>query len=435
MSATTASATDAPSTGPSADPTVAEFRAAVRAWLDARLEPQGTSTVVWGEGSDDVSILHALPHAEEAALLQRGLAWQKERWDAGYGAIAVPREYGGAGLTAEHARAYREEEDRFELPANHETLRVTMNLVGPTIAAVGTDEQRRRFIPEFLGGQALACQLFSEPGAGSDLAAVSTRAVRDGDDWIINGSKVWASGAQFAQWGELVARTDPDATKHGGLTTFLVPMNADGVEVRPIVQMSGGSSFNEVFFEDVRISDDLRLGAPGDGWKVGLMTLGFERGQSGSKQVGASWQQLRALAEWSGCSDDPVIRQELMKVYTHERLRGLTRLRAEAHRDASGAPGPESSLGKLLWVQGMLAIGEVAATILGPRLVADTGEWGTYAWARHVLGARGYRLAGGSDEIQRTIIAERVLGLPPEPRPDRNLSWRELTAATRGRNA
>lgn len=416
--------TDAPGDG------IEAFRARCREWLSDRLRLARTDAdIVWGEGSDDVSIFHALSVDDERALLARGLDWQRQKYEAGFGALAVAERFGGAGLGEEFALAFRQEERRFEPPANHEALRITVNLIGPTIAAIGTESQRARFLPRIFGGQDLACQLFSEPGAGSDLAAVSTGAVRDGDDWVLNGSKVWASGARFAQWGQIVVRTDPEATKHGGLTTFMLPMDAPGVEVRPIVQMSGGASFNEVFLNDVRVGDDLRLGEPGDGWKISLMTLGFERGQSGAKSVGASWERLRALASANEATTDPVIRQRLAAVYSHERLRALTRLRAEAASERRGEPGPEGSLGKLLWVQGMLAIGEVAAAILGPRLVADTGEWGTYAWTRHVLGAPGYRLAGGSDEIQRNILAERVLGLPGEPRPDRNTPWSELVTA------
>jgi alkylation response protein AidB-like acyl-CoA dehydrogenase len=407
-----------------------EFRRRARAWLADRLKPlERDDEIVWGEGSDDVSIFHKLAPDEERELLDRGLEWQRAKFEAGFGAISIDERFGGAGLPAEYALAFRQEERRFRLPANHEALRITVNLIAPTISAVGTDAQRERLLPQLLGGTALACQLFSEPGAGSDLAAVSTRAVRDGDDWVINGSKVWASGARFAQWGQLVVRTDPDASKHGGLTNFLVPMDAPGIEVRPIVQMSGGASFNEVFLHDVRVSDDLRLGEPGTGWKVALMTLGFERGQSGAKSVGGSWDRLRALATENGATVDPVVRQRLAAVYTHERLRTLTRLRAEAGHQGPGGPGPEGSLGKLLWVQGMLAIGDAAATILGPRLVADTGEWGTYAWADHVLGAPGFRIAGGSDEIQRNILGERVLGLPAEPRPDRDTPWRALVSS------
>ena len=403
------------------------YRVQCRAWLRSQAPPRSDDGVLrWGDGSDDVSVFHALSHDDERVHIERGQAWQQTKLEAGYGAIAWPESEGGAGLTELHAQTFREEEAAFDVPGSHELLRVTINLVAPTIRAVGTDAQRLRFARQFLATDELVCQLFSEPGAGSDLAAVATRAVHDGDDWVITGSKVWASGAQFASWGELIARTDPDVPKHAGLTAFLLPLDATGVDVRPIRQMSGGSSFNEVFLDEVRIPDTLRLGGIGEGWKVALTTLGFERGQSGAKKVGGSWEQLRALAAWTGGNRDPVTRQQLAAVYAHERLREITRLRADATRWTGVAPGPEGSLGKLLWVQGMTKIAEVAATLLGPRITANTGEWGTFAWAQHLLGAPGYRIAGGSDEIQRNIIAERSLGLPPEPRVDRDVPWRAL---------
>jgi len=402
------------------------YRATCRAWLDERMSRRDRATGRWGEGDDDVSVFHALGHEEERALIAGGQAWQQEKLAAGYGAIAWPEPLGGAGLTDVHEQVFRHLEAEYEVPGSHELLRVTVGLVAPTIREFGTDEQRARFVRPFLAAEELVCQLFSEPGAGSDLAAVATRADRDRDEWVVTGSKVWASGAQFAEWGELVARTDPDVPKHAGLTTFLLPLNAPGVDVRPIRQMSGGSSFNEVFLDGVRVPDSLRLGPVGGGWKVALTTLGFERGQSGAKRVGGSWEQLRALAAWSGRTADPIVRQELASVYAHERVRELTRRRADAARQAGAPPGPEGSLAKLLWVQGMTRIGEAAARILGPRLLADTGEWGTFAWARHLLGAPGYRIAGGSDEIQRNIIGERTLGLPSEPRIDRDVPWREV---------
>jgi alkylation response protein AidB-like acyl-CoA dehydrogenase len=202
-------------------------------------------------------------------------------------------------------------------------------------------------------------------------------------------------------------------------------MDAPGVEIRPIKQMSGGSSFNEVFFSDVRIPDSLRLGPVGDGWKVALTTLGFERGGTGGRGVGGSWERLLGLARWLERTGEPVMRQKLMSVYTNQRVQGLNRARANALADSGRPPGPEGSVGKLMWVQGLNQIAQVAAELLGPRITADTGEWGTFAWNDHLLGAPGYRIAGGSDEIQRNIIGERVLGLPAEPRADRG-PWRSV---------
>jgi alkylation response protein AidB-like acyl-CoA dehydrogenase len=255
--------------------------------------------------------------------------------------------------------------------------------------------------------------------------------VRDGDEWLINGQKVWSSGAQFSAWGELIARHDPDVVKHKGMTAFLIPMDLPGIEVRPIKQMSGGSSFNEVFMNDVRVPDSMRLGPIGEGWKVALTTLGFERdhsdgGGGGGGRVGGSWRQLLATARALGVADDRAVRRALVDCYSHHRIEGFVNRRAADLRRSGATPGPESSLGKLMWTQGMTRMSDAVSTILGPRLIADTGEWGTYGWGEHVLGAPGYRIAGGSDETQRNIIGERVLGLPGEPRVDKDVAWRDI---------
>ena len=205
------------------------------------------------------------------------MAWQREKFDAGYGALTWPAEFGGAGLGDEFAAAFDELEAGYVHPPHHETFSVTLHLVAPTLAQFGQTELRARLLPRLLRTEALSCQLFSEPGAGSDLGALATRAERDGDSWVVNGQKTWSSGARFAEWGELVARSDLDVPKHQGMTAFMLEMDSPGVTIRPIRQMSGGSSFNEVFFSDVRIPDAHRLGEIGEGWRVALTTLGFER--------------------------------------------------------------------------------------------------------------------------------------------------------------
>jgi alkylation response protein AidB-like acyl-CoA dehydrogenase len=399
------------------------------AWLAQRLprRPAGHAPV----GADDVAVFHNLTFEQEARIVAAAAAWQTQKWQAGYGAIDWPPEFGGAGLSVEHVRLFSAIEAGFVVPADHELRRITTNLVAPTLRKFGSADQTSLLLPGILGCRQLVCQLFSEPCAGSDLAGLSTKAVRyAADAWIVNGSKVWVSGAQFADWGLLIARTDPDVPKHAGLTAFLVPMRSDGMEVRPIRQMSGGTSFNEVFLTEVRLSDDLRLGAVGEGWQVALAMLSFERNQSGSKAgVGGSWEQLLMLARLRRRRLDPVLREQLVATYLHERVRELTRRRADQARAGGRGVGPEGSIGKLLWVQGLTAIGEAAARLLGPDILADSGESGTYAWAAHLLGAPGFRIAGGSDEIQRNIIAERVLGLPPEPRVDTGVPWRELRSS------
>ena len=398
-------------------------------WLEENAAPKREAETRWGEGSDDVSIFHDLSPAHEQRLLDDCMSWQRKKFDAGFGAITWPEEYGGAGLTDAHELSFKELEQRFDVPGHHETFSVTLHLVAPTIRVFGTPEQQARWIPMFLRTSTLCCQLFSEPSAGSDLAGVGTKAVRDGDEWVVSGQKIWSSGARFSQWGELICRTDPTVPKHAGMTAFLVPMDLPGMTVVPIRQMSGGASFNEVFFDDVRVPDAFRLGDVGAGWKVALTTLGFERGNAsasgGASTVGGSWERLLGLAEWLGVTDDPLVRQRLAAVYTRHELRKWTSLRFEATQ-RGGAPGPEGSISKLLWTQWMTAVGETAAALLGPRIVADSGEWGTYAWSRHLLGAPGYRIAGGSDEIQRNILGERMLGLPAEPRVDRDVPYNQV---------
>jgi alkylation response protein AidB-like acyl-CoA dehydrogenase len=413
------------------DISVDAFAAEAAAWLAVNATPRRASTgdgVRWGEGDFDVAVFHDLSFDEERALLERIVGWLARKAERGYHAIAWPIEHGGLGLSRAHARAFARLERAYESPGRHEVIGVTTNLIANTVNLFGTEEQKHRFIGPLLSAEEIACQLFSEPGAGSDLAGLACRAERDGHQWVINGQKVWSSGAQFSQWGELIARTDPDLMKHQGLTAFMLPLDADGVEVRPIRQMSGGSSFCEVFLSDVRIPDSLRLGAVGDGWKVALTTLGFERDHSesgaGGAASGGTFSLLKATADVVGVTEDPVVRDRLARMYIQHRVESLTNRRA-ADLARSGTPGPEGSLGKILWTENMRMMSDVVSSILGPRLVADTGEWGTYRWGEHVLGAPGYRIAGGSDEVQRNILGERVLGLPKEPRTDAG-PWKDI---------
>jgi len=416
-------------------PALDEFVDTARTFLEQHLPPKrsldrGDGEVAWGEGEFSVSIFHSLDHDAERALLDRLKRWTMAKAEHGYHAITWPVEHGGLGLDRSYARAFSRLEAQFQTPTPHETHGVTTRLVAPTVNLYGTPEQKAAFVGCFLAARELCCQLFSEPGAGSDLASLACRAERDGDEWVINGQKVWSSGAQFSEWGELIARHDPDVPKHKGMTAFIVPLDLPGIEVRPIKQMSGGSSFNEVFFTDVRVPDRMRLGGVGDGWKVALTTLGFERDHSdaggGGGRVGGSWMQLLGTARAVGRDQDPVVRQQLARAYTHHRIEGFVNRRAADLRRAGVPAGPEGSLGKLLWTEGMRLTSDVVSDILGARLVADSGEWGTYAWGEHVLGAPGYRIAGGSDETQRNIIGERVLGLPGEPRVDKDVPWRDV---------
>ncbi|HVF76481.1 MAG TPA: acyl-CoA dehydrogenase family protein [Acidimicrobiales bacterium] len=407
--------------------TLEQFRTAARAWLDANVarRPDRHDHVVWGEGSDSVALFKNLAYEEEKAHIDALRRWVATKADAGFANVSWEPQWGGRGLHPSYERAFAEEEQAYTVPEPHESVGITTHLIAPTIRAMGTEAQKQRFLRPMLRTDEMWCQLFSEPGAGSDLAGVATRAVRDGDEWVIDGQKVWTSGAQYADWGYVLCRTDPDVAKHKGLTAFIVPMAAPGVEVRPLRQMTGGSSFNEVFFTDVRVGDDFRLGEVGAGWLVALTTLSFERNAStGALSTGMS-RRLVALAQHLGVAGDPVHRQALARAYTADVLLELTARRATAKLNAGETPGPEGSIAKLSWTEAIRLYADVASSLLGPRLVADAGEWGTYAWSELVLGIAGYRVAGGTDEVQRNIIGERVLGLPGEPRTDRITAGRD----------
>lgn len=388
------------------------FEAASRDWLDARLPRRDTA-----EQAANYSIFHNLDHHNEKALIDAGRAWQAERLDCGFGALTWSPDWGGQGLSASHDRVYTGVERDYLAPERHENILVTVELVAPTLLELGSAWQQERFIRPFLRADELCCQLFSEPGAGSDLASLSTKAVRDGDVWRINGQKVWSSGAQFSEWGLLIARSDPVAPKHKGMTAFMVPMDLAGVDVRPIRQMSGGSTFNEVFLTDVELLDGYRVGEVGDGWKVALTTLGFERQSSaGIVSAGGNTADLIRLATSMGITGEQDVRGRIAESHVYERAQALMVARYAELEQSGAVPGVEGSIGKLVWTQNLKRIGDAAASFLGHRILADTGEADTFAWTQHLLGAPGYRIAGGSDEIQRNIIGERGLGLPREPR-------------------
>lgn len=414
-------------------PTVEEFTEKAEAWLEAnarlRTPDDAEPEFVWGQGSFAVPVFHNLGFDEEQAHLRALQAWQQKKATEGYHAIAWDERFGGLGLTRAHARAFGRLERNYVVPDSHELFSVTVGLIATTIREWGTEEQQNDWIPGLLRTDDLSCQLFSEPGAGSDLASLGCKAERDGDEWRITGQKVWTSGAQFSATGLLLARSELDAPKHKGITAFIIPFDIPGVEVRQIRQASGGTSFNEVFFDNAIVPDSCRLGPEGAGWKVALTTLGFERDHSASGGSGAAsggnWEKLLATAQAFDRVDDPIVRDDLTRMYTFLTVQRLLNRRA-ADLARSGTPGPEGSLGKLMWTEGMTMMSGVVSRILGPRLIADSGEWGSYEWGEHVLGAPGYRIAGGSDEIQRNIIGERVLGLPGEPRVDKNTPWRDL---------
>jgi alkylation response protein AidB-like acyl-CoA dehydrogenase len=394
-----------------------DFRSEAKAFLEGNAKRRGEEKFVWGEGSDRVGVLEEKTPEQEQADLDVGKEWKAKEFDAGFGWITGPEEYGGRALPAAYDRAYRELSSRFTLPDTHH-FGIGLGMVAPTILAHGIPEVRERYLRPLYRGDMVACQLFSEPVAGSDLAGIQTRAVRDGDEWVITGQKVWTSGAHYSDIGEIITRTSLDKPKHKGMTMFLVDMKAPGVEVRPLRQITGGASFNEVFFDEVRVHDSHRLGDVDEGWTVALTTLMNERAAIGGGGAGVgttSVTRFVELARYLGIAQDPLVRQQLADAFVHQQVARYTNLRAMAKLRAGQLPGPEMSIAKLSLTQNMRDMGEMIASMLGPRLTADTGEWGTFAWSEFVLGIPGMRIAGGTDEIMKNIVGERVLGLPKEP--------------------
>jgi acyl-CoA dehydrogenase len=370
----------------------------------------------WGEGSDRLSLFPEADPERDRADLVRAQEWARQVYDAGFGDLTGPPSYGGRGLDRDFERRWRRLSAAFDTPSQG-VFAIGLGMVAPTILAHATDEVTRHTWPSLHRGDLVACQLFSEPGAGSDLAGVQTRAVRDGDEWVLNGQKVWTSYAHLADIGEVLCCTDPDAARHRGLSAFVVDMHAPGVDVRPLRQMTGGASFNEVFFTDVRVPDSHRLGEVGEGWRVALTTLMNERASiGGGGGAGlAGHVRLMELIRHQGRAADPLVRQQLAQIVICGQAAQYTTLRAMAKVAAGQLPGPEMSIAKLTMTQNLQRTCDLVSTVLGPELVADNGRWGTYAWSELLLGVPGARVAGGTDEVMRNIVGERVLGLPKEP--------------------
>ncbi len=399
--------------------TLEDFAVEAKQFLDANATIRGEEKFVWGEGSDSVGVLDEKTAEEELEELAEAKTWKAKEFDAGFGWITGPEEYGGRALPVDYERRYREVSGAYRTPST-QAFGIGLGMVAPTILAHAIPEVRERYLRSMYRGDIVGCQLFSEPVAGSDLAGIQTRAERDGDEWIVSGQKVWTSGAQYSDIGEIITRTDPDKPKHKGLTMLLVDMHAPGIEVRPLRQMTGGATFNEVFFDEVRVPDSHRLGDVDEGWTVALTTLMNERAAIGGGGAGVgtmNFTRFVELAHHLGVDRDPLVRQGLADVYIRTTVARYTNLRGSAKIRAGQLPGPEMSIGKLALTQNMTRLGEVLSEMLGPRLAADSGEWGTYAWHEFVLGTPGMRVAGGTDEIMRNIVGERVLGLPKEPKP------------------
>ncbi|MGH9234582.1 MAG: acyl-CoA dehydrogenase family protein [Acidimicrobiales bacterium] len=411
-------------------PSLEEFRTEVTAFLDANAERKPErQDFAWGEGDDNVTMFEEVDPDEERRQLAAAKAWRAKRFDAGLANITGPAAFGGRELPAAYDRLYASLENRYQVPSQS-FFGIGLGMVAPTIQDHAQPHVRDRYLPALYRGDLVACQLFSEPGAGSDLAGLQTRAERDGDEWVVSGQKVWTSGAQYSDIGEVICRTDPDLPKHQGLTGFVVDMHAPGVEVRPLRQMTGGASFNEVFFDEVRVPDDHRLGDVNQGWTVALTTLMNERASIGAGGGGglgvADITRLSEMLARFGDPSDLTLRDELMHLYTGFQVAKFTNQRALDKIRAGQLPGPEMSIAKLALTRNLTGVGEFVARVLGPRLAADTGEWGTYAWSRFLCGTPGMRIAGGSDEVLHNIIGERVLGLPKEPGIDTTSPFKDL---------
>lgn len=403
-------------TAPSED----DFRAEVLAFLRAHGTPRTEGRALARDVTPDrvsLPVVGAVPPEQEQAELAAARAWRQLRFDNGLGWITGPVELGGRGLPASYERLYDEAEAAYDTPERG-YLRTGVNIVGPTIHQFGTPWAHKRFLPGIMRADEVVCQLFSEPGAGSDLANVSTRAVRDGDEWVITGQKVWSSGAHYATVGECLARTNPDASKHRGLSMFLVDMSAPGIEVRSIRQMTGGAEFDEVFLDEVRVPAEALLGEVDGGWAVTMHTLMNERSAIGDELVPDREliDRLVELAQHERLDQRPDLRLAVADLVM--RLRA-TRAMVDDILAGIGegeVPGPELALAKLAATDDVMRIADVVQDILGARLIADTGEWGTFSWTEFVLGVHGLRIGGGTDEVLRNGIGEHVLGLPREPR-------------------
>jgi alkylation response protein AidB-like acyl-CoA dehydrogenase len=348
-----------------------------------------------------------------------GREWSRNLFDAGYVGLTWPKEYGGRGLPPIYQGIYLEETARIDAP-DHIGV-IGLGMAGPTIIAWGSEEQKHRFLPPLLSAEEIWCQGFSEPGSGSDLAGARTRAELDGDEWVVNGQKVWSSYAHLADWCILVVRTDPGAAKHRGLSYLLVDMHSPGIEVRPLRQITGDPEFNEIFFTDVRVPKDSMLGAPGEGWNVAMTTLLHERGTLGFALTAGLERQVNRLIQLAGepapdgrrPADDPIIRDRVAEHWIDLQALRYTNYRALTSLVKTGVPGPEGSIAKLHWSESAQRLTSLAQSIngLAGQITGEAGVWNGY-WIYSQLRSRGHTIEAGTSEILRNIVAERVVGLP-----------------------
>jgi alkylation response protein AidB-like acyl-CoA dehydrogenase len=384
-------------------PDEAAFRAQLRSWLAESLPDDWTSRAPsvgrWDEGFTR--------------------DWTRKLYDAGYVGLTWPKEFGGGAAPYTHQGIYLEETARIGAP-DHIGV-IGLGMAGPTIIAWGTEEQKKRHLEPLLSGEEVWCQGFSEPGSGSDLAAANTRAVLDGDEWVVNGQKVWSSYAHIADWCILVVRTDPEAEKHRGLSYLLVDMHSPGVDVRPLRQITGDPEFNEIFFTDVRVPRDSILGEPGDGWNVAMTTLLHERGTLGFALTAALERQVNRLLELattpapdgSRPADDPIVRDEIAQQWIDLQALRFTNYRSLTALQKTGVPGPEGSVAKLHWSETNQRLAKLAQSLngLAGQLDGEGGVWDGY-WNYQQLRSRGNTIEAGTSEVLRNIIAERIVGLP-----------------------
>lgn len=397
----------------------ASFRAEVRSWLEANAQLKDTRKSRAGRSL-----------RPESERLERARAWQAKKAEAGYAAITWPKEYGGLGGTSIQSVIYSQEEAHFDVPGGFYEIGLGMCI--PTMLAWATEEQKQRYVKPALYGDEIWCQLFSEPSAGSDVAGLRTKAERDGDDWVINGQKVWTSGAHFCDYGIIVTRSDPTVPKHKGLTFFFLDMKSPGIEIRPIKQITGDANFNEVFFTDVRVPDAQRLGAVGEGWKVALTTLMNERLAIGQGS-GVDYNELLQLArdtelETGPAIKDSSVREHLADWYVQSQGLKYTKFRTLTALSKGQQPGPESSIGKIVSGPKMQDLAGFGMELQGQGGILHDGDLSPLnaAFQNQWFGGAGYRIAGGTDEILRNIVSEQVLGLPQDVRVDKTVPYNEL---------
>ncbi len=398
-------------------PQEAAFRAEVRSWLDANAPHELRREL---EEAPFGRLQLKTADATEASR-----AWQKKKYDAGWACLAWPKEYGGRGATPIERVIFGQEEGVYgKLSA---LFGIGHGMCGPTVMAWATEEQKRRLLPKLAEGTENWCQLFSEPSGGSDVAGLRTRAERDGDEWVVNGQKIWTSVAHLADWGLLILRTDPTVPKHDGLTMFFLDMKSPGIEIRPIKQANGQSDFNEVFFTDVRIPDSQRLGAVGQGWKVSITTLMNERASIGARAI-TGLPELMEFVAGTDAIDNPAVRSKLAGWAAKASGLKYTSYRAISALSKGETPGPENSIGKLVSGSMLQEIAMFALDLQGEAgILTDPAQAEAAARFQAILmRSPAVRIEGGTDEILRNIIAERVLGLPPDIRADKGIPFNKV---------